>query len=144
MSSVETAIEIEAPIERVWEFVMDAHRLERWVTIHRELVDATDTTMTQVMVIRGAPFTVHWRLDESRPPNYAHWLGKGPAGSKAEIEYRLTETRSGGTRFDYTNAFSAPGGVLGAVASRALVGATPQREADASLQKLKALLESTI
>lgn len=141
MSDVQTSIEIDAPIDAVWELVMDAHRLEQWVTIHRDLVSATDTTMKQVMVIRGAPFTVEWRLDESRPPSYAHWLGKGPAGSKAEIVYRLTETRSGGTRFDYTNSFSAPGGMLGAVASRALVGSTPQREAEASLQQLKRLLE---
>lgn len=142
MSDVISSIEIEAPIQEVWDLVMDATRLEDWVTIHRELLDSDDRSMKQVMVIRGAPFTVNWRLDESRPPNYAHWLGKGPAGSKAEIEYRLTETRSGGTRFDYTNSFSAPGGLLGAVASRALVGSTPEREAEASLQRLKALLEN--
>ena len=141
MSGVEATIEIDAPIDTVWDVVMDAHRLEDWVTIHRELVDSTDTTMKQVMVIRGAPFTVEWKLDESRPPAYAHWLGKGPAGSKAVIEYRLTETRHGGTRFDYTNAFEAPGGLLGKVASRALVGSTPEREAHASLQKLKRLIE---
>jgi len=141
VSEVISSIEIEAPIQQVWDLVMDAERLEDWVTIHRELLAFDDRSMDQVMTLRGAHFKVHWRLDQSRPPNYAHWLGKGPAGSKAEIVYRLTETRSGGTRFDYTNSFSAPGGMLGAVASRALVGSTPQREAEASLQQLKRLLE---
>lgn len=141
MSEVNTSIEIAAPIEAVWDLVMDAERLEDWVTIHRELVSFTPTTMKQVMTIRGAPFTVEWTLSESRPPHYAFWKGRGPAGSKAEIEYHFTETRNG-TRFDYRNSFTAPGGVLGAVASRALVGNTPDREAAASLQQLKSLLET--
>ena len=140
MSDVISSIEIEAPIQEVWDLVMDATRLEDWVTIHRELLDSDDRSMKQVMVIRGAPFTVVWALAESRPPNYAYWKGRGPARSHAQIEYRLTETRDG-TRFDYHNHFSAPGGVLGAVASRALVGSTPEREAEASLKRLKALLE---
>lgn len=141
MSEVNTSIEISAPIEDVWALVMDAERLQDWVTIHRELVSSTATTMKQVMTLRGAPFTVEWTLTESRPPHYAFWQGRGPAGSKAEIEYHLTETRTG-TRFDYRNAFAAPGGLLGAVASRALVGNTPDREAEASLLQLKALLEA--
>lgn len=120
---------------------MDPHRLHEWVTIHRRLVNATDTTMEQVMAIRGAPFTVHWTLTESDPPHYAHWDGKGPARSRAEIDYRLTETESGGTRFDYRNDFRAPGGAVGAVASRVVVGSVPQNEADATLQKLKRLIE---
>jgi hypothetical protein len=37
--------------------------------------------------------------------------------------------------------FTAPLGPLGRVASRALVGGLPRREADASLRKLKALAE---
>jgi uncharacterized membrane protein len=141
VSDVNASIDIDAPIDEVWALVMDPRRLEDWVTIHRELVSSTDTTMKQVMTLRGAPFTVEWKLTESRPPAYAHWQGRGPARSKAEIEYHLTETRTG-TRFDYRNHFSPPGGVVGAVASRALVGHTPEREAAASLKQLKALLES--
>ena len=37
--------------------------------------------------------------------------------------------------------FTAPLGPLGRVASRALVGGLPRREADASLRKLKKLAE---
>ena len=47
----------------------------------------------------------------------------------------------GGTRFDYRNVFTAPLGPLGRVASRALVGGLPRREATASLRKLKKLAE---
>jgi uncharacterized membrane protein len=46
------------------------------------------------------------------------------------------------TRFDYENEFKAPGGILGAAASRVIVGGVPQREANRSLQRLKALIET--
>ncbi|MGI8512503.1 MAG: hypothetical protein ACR2NH_07725, partial [Solirubrobacteraceae bacterium] len=66
----------------------------------------------------------------------------GPARSKARTAYRLSADGNGGTRFDYENEFKAPLGPLGAAASRALVGGLPAREAKASLQRLKALLEN--
>jgi uncharacterized membrane protein len=47
----------------------------------------------------------------------------------------------GGTRFEYENEFKAPGGFLGAAASRMLIGGVPEREARQSLEKLKNLLE---
>jgi hypothetical protein len=69
------------------------------------------------------------------------WQGRGPARSRAETEYRLSAADGGATRFDYRNTFHPPLGVLGAVAGRALVGHLPQREADASLQRLKSMVE---
>ncbi len=62
-------------------------------------------------------------------------------GSHARTAYVLEPDGDGGTRFHYENEFKAPGGPLGAAASRVLVGGLPEREAKASLQKLKALLE---
>jgi len=140
MTEVVTSIDIAAPPEAVWAVVMDPERLHEWVTIHRKLEDHTDTTMVQVLCIHHVNFHVRWELEESDRPRHAHWKGRGPARSKAETEYRL-EAVDGGTRFDYRNEFKAPLGPLGAAASRALVGGVPQREANVSLQKLKALVE---
>jgi carbon monoxide dehydrogenase subunit G len=140
MSEVTTSIDIAAPPEEVWAVVMDAERLQEWVTIHRKLEDHTDTTMVQVLCSHHVNFHVRWTLEESDRPRHAKWVGRGPAHSKAETEYRLRAV-DGGTRFDYRNEFKAPLGPLGAAASRALVGGVPQREASASLQKLKALVE---
>src|SRR6195952_4170773 len=120
---------------------MDPTLLEKWVTIHPRLVSHSDDEMEQVMHLRGANFKVQWRLAKSQAPTHAMWKGRGPARSHAETEYRLSETADGGTRFDYRNEFRAPLGPLGAVASRALVGGVPEREANASLKKLKALVE---
>ena len=98
--------------------------------------------MDQTLTLHGAPFRVHWTLAVCDPPQRAEWRGRGPARSHAETEYRLTSLDGGQTRFDYRNEFKAPLGPLGAAASRLLVGGLPRREADASLTKLKRLLEA--
>ena len=141
MSDVVASIDIAAPPEQVWDVVMDPTRLGEWVTIHRKLVSHSDSAMEQVLCIHHINFHVNWELVRSEKPNRAEWHGRGPARSKAETEYNLTAV-DGGTRFEYRNEFKAPLGPLGAAASRALVGGVPKREAEATLRKLKALLEN--
>jgi len=142
MSEVITSITIDAPPEDVWSVVMDPHRLAEWVTIHRKLNSASDGEMVQTLHLRGVNFHVHWELEECEAPRRAVWKGRGPAHSRAETEYRLTP-QDGGTRFAYRNVFKAPLGPLGALASRAIVGGLPEREAQQSLRNLKALLEKS-
>jgi uncharacterized protein YndB with AHSA1/START domain len=148
VSEVRASIDIAAAPEKVWELAMDPKRLHEWVTIHRRLDDhdggppRRGYAMEQTLHLRGVNFKVHWELVECEADRHAEWHGRGPARSRAETEYRLTAV-DGGTRFDYRNEFRAPLGALGAVASRAVVGGLPQREADASLRRLKALAEGT-
>ena len=140
MTSLSSSIEIAATPREVWDVVMDPERLADWVTIHRQLEAHTATSMEQVLCLRGVNFHVTWRLDDSDRPHRALWKGKGPARSRAETEYRL-EAVDGGTCFHYRNEFTAPLGPLGAVASRTFVGGLSEREANASLRKLKAVCE---
>ena len=95
----------------------------------------------QRLALRGAPFTVHWTLTESDAPNLGPWEGKGPAGSYARVTNKLAPNGNGGTHFQYENTFEAPGGAMGRLASRVLVGGMPKREADKSLKRLKKLVE---
>ena len=147
MSTVQEEIVIDAPIERVWETVMDPRRLEDWVTIHKSVENfprpplRRGATMDQAMSVRGLTFHVHWRLAEMQAPNLARWEGGGPAHSDALIRYELSSDEPGRTTFRYTNEFHPPGGRLGSLASRFIVGATSEREARGSLMRLKALLE---
>ena len=148
MTLVTATIDIDAPREEVFDTMLDPARLKDWVTIHRKVHDADGGTpregyeMEQTLCLRGVNFHVKWELDTCSEPHHAEWKGRGPARSHAETEYRLTPTDDGGTRFDYRNVFTAPLGPLGRVASRAVVGGLPRREADASLRKLKKLAES--
>jgi carbon monoxide dehydrogenase subunit G len=140
MSEVTTTIDIKASPEAVWDVVMDPERLQEWVTIHRKLVSHSGDEMEQVMCIHRVNFHVKWDLAVCEHAARAVWKGKGPARSRAETEYVLTPV-DGGTRFEYRNEFKPPLGPLGAVAGRALVGGVPEREANASLRRLKNLLE---
>lgn len=136
-----TSIEIDAPPQEVWDVVMDPERLHEWVTIHRGLGEHGDGHMRQTLCLRGVSFHVDWTLAEADEPRLAVWEGKGPARSRAHTLYRLTPI-DGRTRFDYENEFKAPFGPLGRVAAGALVGGLPEREAAATLKRLKALLEA--
>jgi uncharacterized protein YndB with AHSA1/START domain len=146
MSTVNAEIVIDVPIERVWETIMDPDRLADWVTIHKSVENAgrpplrRGATMDQTMSVRGITFRVHWRLVELEPPHLARWEGQGPAHSAALIRYELSSDADR-TTFRYTNEFRPPGGRLGSVAGRFIVGATSEREARSSLARLKALLE---
>jgi uncharacterized protein YndB with AHSA1/START domain len=147
MSTVEAKISIDAPVDRVWETVIDPNRLHEWVTIHRWVRNVSDrslkkgSTMDQGLSIRGLTFHVRWTLTDMSAPNVAEWEGRGPAHSRARIKYELSENGQGGTTFKYTNEFHTPGGKLGATASKMIVGQASDREARRSLEKLKALLE---
>jgi uncharacterized protein YndB with AHSA1/START domain len=147
VTEVVTSIDIDAPPERVWALAMDPNCLAEWVTIHRRLHGHDDGparkgyAMEQTLHLRGVNFKVHWELVACDEGRHAEWHGRGPARSHAETEYGLTPIDGGRTRFDYRNVFTAPLGPLGRVASRALVGGLPRREADASLRKLKKLAE---
>jgi uncharacterized membrane protein len=147
VSTVHTKIAINAPAEKVWETVLDPDRLKDWVTIHRSVSNVSPeplrnaSTMDQVLHMRGVSFRVHWTVVDIRPPHYVEWEGRGPAHSKARIRYELRSDGDDVTEFEYTNEFSTPGGRLGSMASRFVVGASAEREARASLERLKKLLE---
>jgi uncharacterized protein YndB with AHSA1/START domain len=147
MSTVHAQIEIDVPVQRVWETVMDPCHLKDWVTIHRSVRNVSDqplrngSTLDQVLHMRGVSFHVHWTLTDVSCPQHAEWEGQGPAHSVARIRYELSGKGDGPTRFAYTNEFVPPGGRLGNVASRFIVGGTSEREANNSLARLKALLE---
>jgi uncharacterized membrane protein len=148
MTVVTASIDIDAPPERVYDKMLDPGCLPEWVTIHRKVNQADDGKprqgyeMVQTLCLRGANFKVRWTLTEADRPGKATWEGRGPAHSYARTAYRLSPLDGGSkTRFDYENEFKAPGGMLGAAASRVLVGGVPQREANRSLQRLKTLLE---
>ena len=149
MTLVTASIEIAAPRERVYDLSLDPGRLDKWVTIHRR-VNSRDEgephegfKMDQTLHLRGANFRVRWTLTEADRPDRVTWEGRGPAHSYARTSYRLREVDGGVTRFEYENEFKAPGGFLGAAASRMLIGGVPQREANRSLQRLQALLEDS-
>lgn len=146
MSLVTASIQLAATPTQVWETVMDPACLGEWVTIHRKLIRADQGAprvgyrMDQQIQMRGVSLDVHWKLVECKPGRLAVWEGRGPARSQARSEYVL-KADGEGTRFDYRNEFRPPLGPIGALVSRALVGGMPEREANRTLERLRAHLD---
>jgi uncharacterized protein YndB with AHSA1/START domain len=145
--AVTESVILGAPPERVWEVVMDPTMLERWVTTHDSLGEDAEPgpasegdSFTQRLRLAGMGFDVRWQVVEAGRASFARWVGEGPAGSTAEVDYRF-EPEDGGTRFEYTNRFSLPGGVAGRLAGGLLSAAPGSRQARRSLENLRALLD---
>jgi carbon monoxide dehydrogenase subunit G len=142
---VEREVQLKAPPEKVYDLVMDPHRLEDWVTIHQKLEHAPNgglkrgDEVTQTMKLAGRKFKVRWTVVENKPCDHVVWEGKGPVFSHARVMYGF-EASDGGTKFSYTNEYDLPGGALGKIAENTVKRVTG-KEVDASLQKLKSLVE---
>jgi carbon monoxide dehydrogenase subunit G len=144
---VERDIRIDAPPQRVYDVVMDPHRLEDWVTIHDHLEDAPSgplekgSKLTQVLRLAGRRFHVRWTVVQNEPCQCVVWEGRGPVGSHAKVIYEFADSSNGSsTDFHYTNEYDLPGGLLGRIAGRGVARVT-QKELDATLQKLKRITE---
>jgi carbon monoxide dehydrogenase subunit G len=146
MTQVKASIEIGVPPQRVWDVIMDPAHFDDWVTIHRRLGHVDDGELRpgfrvdQTLCLHHANFKVHWSLAECDAPHRAVWEGRGPAGSHARIVDELAAL-NGGTRFDYLNEYTQPGGIFGRMAGRVFVAGAAEREAARSLGRLKAFLE---
>ena len=63
---------------------MDPTRYSQWVSIHRKICDVDDGPVRegfqveQRLALRGAPFTVHWKLTECDAAQRRHLGGQGP------------------------------------------------------------------
>jgi hypothetical protein len=147
VSVVHTDIDIDVAPRVGWDVIMDPRRFGDWVTIHRRLEHVDSGPLRegfqvhQWLALSGAPFKVRWRLAELDPPHRGAWEGRGPAGSQARIVNLLEGDER--THFDYLNEYAEPGGLMGRVAGRVLLGGLAEREATRSLKRLKTLLESS-
>jgi uncharacterized membrane protein len=145
MANVQTSIDIAAPMQRVWELATDLERLGDWVSIHRNFPEPPPaevkegSSFQQTLAVAGTPFAVEWTAVEVDGPQRLAWHGTGPAGTTARTTYSLSN-QNGGTRFTYENEFKLPAGEVGDAANRVLSGHA-EREADASLSRLKQLAE---
>jgi carbon monoxide dehydrogenase subunit G len=146
MSKLKREIEIAAPPEAVYDKLTDPSCLGDWVTVQDELEQAPDHNvekgdeLVQCMKVAGRRFRVRWHVEEAERPSRVKWSGRGPFGSKARAFYELRANGSDGCTFSYVNEFELPGGPIGRLAGRAVVGASGG-EADKSLEKLKQLVE---
>lgn len=142
---IDSSIEIAASPQEVWQVIMDPMRLGDWVSIHRSVDDPPPaplqrgSSFCQRLALAGREFGVTWTVAEVDENRCCVWRGRGPAGSRACVRYGLAP-RGGHTRFEYTNEYELPGGLLGAVVGRVAGAAVVRREMNRSLARLRKLL----
>ena len=147
MSKLEREIHIDAPAEAVYDKLTDPDCLGEWVTVHDAMEEAPDRnvepgdTLVQRMKVAGQKFRITWHVDEAQRPSRVVWTGKGPMGTKARATYEIESLNGDGCTFSYTNEYDLPGGPVGKVAGKAVIGASGG-EADKSLERLKRLVEN--
>jgi hypothetical protein len=145
MANVSATIDIDAPVQDVWDVATDIRRMGEWVSIHRDFPGATPGELElgarfmQTLNVAGTPFAVEWTATEVNGPRTLVWEGAGPAGSTARTRYGLA-SENGGTRFTYENEFKLPAGKIGEAAAGVVKGRA-EREAQDSLAALKRLIE---
>jgi carbon monoxide dehydrogenase subunit G len=145
VTRLEREIHIDAAPEAVYDKLMDPNCLGEWVTIQDKLLEAPDgdlergDELVQRCKVAGRKFKLCWRVDQADRPRKTIWTGRGPLGAKARVTYDLA-ANDGGTDFTYTNEYDLPGGPVGRLAGRAVIGASGA-EADQTLKRLKDLIE---
>ena len=146
MANVHTSIDIDAPMQRVWDLATDLDRMSEWVSIHRDFPQPPPsdvkqgTRFQQTLSVGGTPFAVEWTASDVDGPQTLSWEGTGPAGTTARTTYSLA-AENGGTRFTYENEFKFPAGDVGEAASKVVSGSA-EREANDSLTRFKQLVEA--
>jgi carbon monoxide dehydrogenase subunit G len=146
MSKLEREIQIDASPEAVYDKLTDPNCLGEWVSVHDGIEEAPPgnvekgDTIVQRMKVAGQKFRIKWHVNEAKRPTKVIWTGDGPMGSKARAEYTISKNGGSGCTFNYVNEYDLPGGPVGKLAGRAVVGASGG-EADRSLEKLKQLVE---
>ena len=145
MTKLEREIHIDAQPEDVYAKLMDPDCLGQWVTIQDELLEAPSgdleqgDQLVQRCKVAGQKFKLRWKVEKAERPHKTVWKGRGPFGSKARVTYDLA-SNNGGTDFKYTNEYDLPGGPVGRLAGKAVMGASGS-EADRTLERLKKLIE---
>jgi uncharacterized protein YndB with AHSA1/START domain len=146
MTKLEREIHINAEPAAVYDKLMDPDCLGEWVTIQDKLLEAPDgdlekgDELVQRCKVAGQKFKLHWKVEKAERPRKTVWEGRGPLGTKARVTYDLA-ANNGGTDFTYTNEYDLPGGPVGKIAGKAVVGASGG-EADKTLERLKRLIEN--
>ena len=102
MPSQEIVIEIDAPPERVWEFVSDTARYSEWIEFVRELVEVSDSPLRACSTYRerakpGPRESVYeWRIEEwDAPRRQVHSHASFEMDARLEV---ALEPSNGGTR----------------------------------------------
>lgn len=140
MQRVERVIEIDAPVERVFDLFSDFENFPRWM---RHIRDVHYTGRRYTRWTADAPLgtSVEWEAETMRfePPHAIAWRSvRGDVDTEGEVTFR--ETRRGTTIMRVVMGYEPPAGRLGAFVA-SIFGADPERQLDEDLDRFAEVAE---
>lgn len=145
MARVVTAIEIRAPVERVFDYATTSRNWPSWHPASRAVSGATDHSATpgeriiEEIETGGRRWRAVWTVIERTPPH--RWMIEGAAerGGSATLTYRLAPC-DGGTRFERELIYRMPNLWL-AVMDLLVIRRRMSAQSAEALRRLKSILE---
>jgi ligand-binding SRPBCC domain-containing protein len=144
MATITRKITINAPLEKVFQFVISPDNWTKYVT---SLVDVRDVSSANVE--KGSTFVWKYRMlgmDFGGKGTVTENVKNEKFGMKMEGGFPITEnygfkTVGGGTELTVEVIYETPSKIMQAVSKSGLVEKLNQKEADAVLEKIKILCE---
>lgn len=147
MTRIERSIEIERSAEQVFEVLCDLKVIPHWATIAGEFDGGPDRPLAAGDVFRhtiritGIDVKGEWKVTELERPRYVAYEAKGDLGGWLKMKQRVLPSDTG-SRIELEVDYELPGGFLGEALDRLYIERRNEREAENSLQNLKALVEA--
>lgn len=140
MHITEKRIEIEAPVERVFDFFSDFESFPRWMKNIKE-VRYTGRRFTKWAAEAPLGTEVEWEAETTHfePDRRIAWRSvRGDIDTKGEVVFE--ETRRGTTLMRVVLGYALPAGRLGDMIAR-LFGKNPERQLEDDLERFAAVVE---
>jgi uncharacterized protein YndB with AHSA1/START domain len=140
MQRVEKVIEIDAPIERVFDLFSDFENFPRWM---RHIRDVHYSGRRYTRWKADAPFgtSVEWEAETTDfdPPHRIAWQSvRGDVDTAGEVDFH--ETRRGTTIMRVILEYRPPAGRLGSLVA-SLFGKDPEQQLEEDLQRFRNVAE---
>jgi uncharacterized membrane protein len=91
--------------------------------------------------VLGREVESDWKVTELEAPRHVAYEAAAPGGGSLTMRQTVAPA-NGGSRVELEIDYELPGGWLGELVDRGMVEAQNEREAEASLHRLKRLLET--
>jgi uncharacterized protein YndB with AHSA1/START domain len=146
MAHIERQVDIARRPAEVFALLTDLDRLPEWASMVVGTRDVSHTplrtgcTFRQTLRIMGRDLESEWRVSALDPPHHVAYEAAAPGGGTLTMRQTVAQGDAG-SRVALEIDYELPGGWLGELLDRAVVEAQNEREADASLDRLKRLLE---
>ncbi len=140
MQRVEKRIEIDAPIERVFDLFSDFENFPRWMRHIRD-VHYSGRRYTRWKADAPLGTSVEWEAETTAfdPPHLIAWRSvRGDVDTEGEVTFR--ETRRGTTLMDVRLGYRPPAGRLGALVA-SLFGKDPEQQLEEDLWRFAEVAE---